>query len=559
MTGHEQTEIERKYDVDDSSAVPQFGGAAQVAGVAEVVEHEPFTLTAVYYDTENHDLARQRIVLRRREGGTDAGWHLKRPAEEGRTEVHWPLDVADAADVDSVPAAVLEPVRALVRDRPLSPLARLTTERRTLELRDHAGRPLAEIADDQVSASDARGGTYRKWREWEVELLAGAPDTRKKRTRLLDLLEESLLAAGARPSTSVAKIARAVGVESLTDLVGEDVLPGLLPAPALQDPASVAVIVVGALRELTATLMRDDPRARADAPDAVHRMRTSVRRLRSVLAVYARLFDTDAVKELRIELGHLGIELGRARDAEVRRDRLAAEITGVAPHPAADAEVRLVGGARRDYAEGFAGVRDYLLSTRYYRLLDTLEAFVAWPPLTRTAERRASAEIRRDLTRAVAALARRNGAVADADNPEAALHEVRKAARRLRYAAEAVALAVPAVPALGGGAPLPGSTKKSARKTRKKAAARLSERRGRYAEIAAVAKPVVKRLGDRHDRLLYIEQLERAAQIAHEDGENTLVYGLLVGRAERPDDTVELVTAEIARAVRRLERLAGKL
>jgi inorganic triphosphatase YgiF len=554
MTGREQTEIERKYDVPDLSRIPRF---ADVDAVDTVSSHDPVTLTAVYYDTDTHDLARRRIVLRRREGGGDAGWHIKLPASEGRTELHWPLDLADGT---GVPAGVLEPVRAIVRDRPLSPLARITTVRTPIRLHGADGGALAEVADDVVSASDARGGTYRKWREWEVELLDGAPDTRSKRTRLLDAIEKSVLAAGARPSASAAKIARALGVDSLTDVVSPPLVPGLLPAPALTDPESVAVIVVGALRELTDELLRTDPLARADADDAIHRMRTTGRRLGSVLAVYARLFEKTAVAELRFELKHLGAELGSARTAEVRGRRASAGLGGVT-HPNADAEVRLVGGARLDYADGLERARGYLLSTRYYRLLDALDAFVGWPPLTAKAAKPAAAEIARDLGKAIEAALRETDRVADADDPEAALHSVRRAVRRLRYAAEAVALAEPVA------APTPTApTKKVAKKARKKAAAkralaasRFAKRRRRYTELGAVAKPLVKGLGARRDRLLYITELEQAAQAAHEAGENTLLYGLLMARAEDLDDTVAVVLADTRRSMRRLERLGRTL
>ena len=558
MTGREQTEIERKYDVADGSQVPPLDA---IRGVTAVETHDPFTLTAVYYDTDTRDLARHRIVLRRREGGGDAGWHLKTPAEEGRTEVHWPLDVGEAGDAGAVPDEVLEPVRAIVRDRPLTPLARISTVRTTTHLLGPDAEPLAEVADDEVAASDARGGTYRKWREWEVELLAGAPDTRKERTRLLDAIEATLAAAGAHPSASVAKIARAVGVDSLTDLAVSPVLPGLLPSPALRDPESAAVIVVGALRDLTAILIAKDPLARADAPDAVHKMRTTVRRLRSVLAVYDRLFEKTAVSELRFELKNLGNELGRVRDAEVRGSRLAAELAAAAPRSTADADVRLVGGAQREYAEALDRVRGYLLSTRYYRTLDALDAFAEWPPFGPKAGRPAAAEIRRDLAAAVRTLAKRTDAVTGADAPEPALHEVRKAARRLRYAAEAVAQSAP-VRLEPDTTAKKKAAKKAARKSARafdRAAARFDKLRGRYDDIAGVAKPLVKRLGDRHDRRLFLDIVEGAGQAAHESGENTLVYGLLLARAEEPGETVEVVLADARQTLRRLEKMVRAL
>ena len=560
MTGREQTEIERKYDVEDLTPVPEFEG---VDGVASAERHDPFTLTAVYFDTEDHDLARRRIVLRRREGGGDAGWHLKLPGDEGRTEVHWPLDVGDASDPGLVPDEVLEPVRAIVRDRALSPLAELTTERSTVHLLDADGRALAEVADDRVSARDSRGGADRTWREWEVELLPGAADTRAKRTSLLDTVEQALLAAGARPSTSVAKIARAVGVDSLTDLTANPPLPSLLPAAALQDPGSAAAIVIGALTDLTAALVHGDPAVRSDAHNAVHHMRTTVRRLRSVLAVYGRLFEKPAVQELRAELKHLGLELGRARDAEVRARRVAAELAGVVQHPVEDAQTRLVGGARRDYADGLAAVWEYLSSPRYYRLLDDLEAFTSWPPLTPKALRPAPAEIKRGLRRAVATLDHRTTRAAESDDPESALHEVRKAARRLRYAAEAAAQAEPAQPRLEAtkkaGTKLGKKARKKAAARRAAAAARYARLRRRYAKIGAAAKPEVTRLGNRHDTLLYTAELELAAQAAYEAGENTLVYGLLLADAEHATGTVAAAVAHAEKSVRTLTALTRTL
>jgi CHAD domain-containing protein len=249
---------------------------------------------------------------------------------------------------------------------------------------------------------------------------------------------------------------------------------------------------------------------------------------------------------------------------------MAAELTDVAPHPRADAEARLVGGARRDYVDGLERARSYLLSTRYYRLLDALDSFTDWPPLTDRAAQPARGEIRRNLAKAAAAVAKKTTAVPNADNPEEALHEVRKAARRLRYAADAIARAEPVAPvdpAAGTGASLtkPAGKKtgkkarKQARRQAKSAAKRTAAVQKRAGRIADAAKPLVKRLGDRHDGLLYIEELEQTARSAHQDGENTLLYGLLVARAEHRDDTVAVALADAKKTVRELERLIGKL
>jgi hypothetical protein len=184
MTHSSQVEIERKYDVDAAPQIPELTGAGTIAVVEDV---EVIELVAVYFDTAAFALASHRVALRRREGGADAGWHIKskQTDAEGRTELHWPLSEGDA----DVPSAI----------------------RRLL---DAAGYPVAELSDDHVHSENLVDGSVRDWREWEVELLSAAPDTRSGRDALLDAIESRLLTAGARVSSSSSKLARALGVDS---------------------------------------------------------------------------------------------------------------------------------------------------------------------------------------------------------------------------------------------------------------------------------------------------------------------------------------------------------
>ena len=109
-------EVERKFDVVESTVSPSFEGIAAV----DHVEKSPTEwLDAVYFDTPSQDLARHKITLRRRTGGHDAGWHLKLPAgPDARTEVRAPLDTSDPAAENTVPSELLDVVLAIVRDRP---------------------------------------------------------------------------------------------------------------------------------------------------------------------------------------------------------------------------------------------------------------------------------------------------------------------------------------------------------------------------------------------------------------------------------------------------------
>ena len=167
-------EVERKFDVVESTVSPSFDGLSAVTRV----ERSPSqSLDAVYFDTPGHDLAAHRITLRRRTGGSDAGWHLKLPAgPDARTEIRAPL-----GDGDVVPAELLDVVLAIVRDRPLGPVARITTNRAVHQLYGVDGTPLAEFGDDQVMASADGDDTEQNWREWELELVevaAGVADDR---------------------------------------------------------------------------------------------------------------------------------------------------------------------------------------------------------------------------------------------------------------------------------------------------------------------------------------------------------------------------------------------
>ena len=200
----EQTETERKYDVDAGFVVPDLAGSGGVDSMGPPdVQH----LAATYYDTDDLRLIGSRITLRRRTGGDDAGWHIKLPVGgDTRRELHFPLDLPG----HPVPEEIAARVARWSGGAPLRPVARLETRRTVHRLLDQAGQVLAELADDQVTGSrpdPADPGRWRQqdaWREVEVELKSGTPE-------VLDAAAAGLAAAGARPSRSASKLARVLG------------------------------------------------------------------------------------------------------------------------------------------------------------------------------------------------------------------------------------------------------------------------------------------------------------------------------------------------------------
>ena len=201
-------EVERKYVVGAGFVLPDL---STVPGVAAVTGPRTYHLTAIYLDTPGLDLAGAKITLRRRTGGTDAGWHLKLPAGAGaRREVHAPL----GPGTEAVPEHLAGLVAEWARGQPLRPIARLQTARTVRHLTDAGGEVLAEVADDEVTGSlpeQDRGDTdlpaspaawriATAWREVEIELGSGPPG-------ILDEAGRLLLDAGARPSPAASKLA----------------------------------------------------------------------------------------------------------------------------------------------------------------------------------------------------------------------------------------------------------------------------------------------------------------------------------------------------------------
>lgn len=196
-------EVERKYDVDTETPLPDWNA---IPGVEAVSAGESRALDAQYLDTADGALARSGVALRRRTGGPDAGWHVKGPRQgDGRLELGWPL-----GEGDDIPEAVATAV-ARWTTAPLTPLARIENDRTAYRLSGPAG-VVAEFVDDHVRATDLRQDVQREWREWEMELGPAAPADDDGRTAFFTAVEQAVRAVGGRHAASESKLARALGL-----------------------------------------------------------------------------------------------------------------------------------------------------------------------------------------------------------------------------------------------------------------------------------------------------------------------------------------------------------
>jgi CHAD domain-containing protein len=479
-------EIERKYEgIEGPESLNPAG-----LGFDAVTGPDEQELTAMYFDTADLRLLRAGVTLRRRQGGSDAGWHLKLPAgKDSREELRFPLGRSARRPPDELVALT----RVYTRGAVLSPVAELSTRRHRWVLVDSSGHSLAELVDDKVRARTMGAQTTAvTWREVEVEL--GEHGQRK----LLEKIERRLLKMGAERAGSASKLSRLLA----------DQLPSGQTTPDSGRSAGEAVLAY--LAAQAQRLRHYDPLVRRDARDAVHQMRVAARRMRSALQAFGRIIDRKATREVTAELKWVAGELAGARDSEVMAEQftaLLAEVPDELKLGPVDAELTRFFGRRQ--AEARAVSLAALDSSRYLALHDQIDALLTDPPLTARASRKAKRELPRSVRKAYRRMESRMAAAQcqpAGEQRERALHETRKAAKRLRYATEA------ARPAVG------------------KPAKRLRKR----------LKTVQDLLGDHQDCVVSRPVLRELAAQAHLEGGNGFTYGLLyateTARAEQAEN-----------------------
>jgi CHAD domain-containing protein len=477
-----KTETERKYVAD--SAIPALPPLTDLPHVAAATAEDQQNLDAEYYDTSDLRLIRAGATLRRRYGGSDEGWHLKLPSgPDSRRELHHPIGEPGSV----VPDELASLARAYSRGAPLGPVAHISTTRRRRVLHGDDETPLAEVVLDDVSAQTLGEATViSRWQEAEVELLSGD-------RQLLDAADERLRESGFRPAGYGSKLARAL----------EDRLAEAGPAAEMEAGSTAADVVLWYLRDQAAALRGYDAAVRLSEPDSVHQMRVTCRRLRAALQSFRIVLAEDAARYLNEELRWLGQQLGSARDAEVLAERYRAELRELP-------DELVLGPVQARVQAHFAPLRgeaermllEALDSDRYLELLGELDQLLTDPPVTDEASRPAGEVLPGAVARAYKRVKKRMRQAAQAADGQArdvALHEARKAAKRARYAAEAL------VP-IGG-----------------KAAGKFAKQ----------MKKVQSVLGDHQDAVMARQRARELGVQAFLASENGFTFGVLYGLEEQ--------------------------
>lgn len=281
--------------------------------------------------------------------------------------------------------------------------------------------------------------------------------------------------------------------------------------------AVLGQIIRRAAEEIEATA----PAALADEPDGVHQHRVRVRRLRSVLAGFEDSLDARAARRLRVAFAQWGSELGVVRDIEVRAT--------VAEDTLADAGIddpavvrRLVDAERAAYSGAHARLVDLAggprARDRERELREFVDALVIVDP------ERTAATVLTDVLQTQAKRVRKAGRRLDGTDER--YHDLRKAARRAKYVAEAVAEAAPGL------------------------------WDDEVEVLAGAGDDLHDALGDHRDGMLLAYHARREGALAARAGERSDIYDTIAVRAQT---TAEEHLADVASALSRLRDAASDL
>jgi triphosphatase len=422
-------EIELKLSIHPDDA-HRLGRLAAVRGAVRG-HARTRTLHNVYYDTPDFALQREGVALRLRRDGARWTQTLKRAGRvEGGLHLRAELDTPVPAQILNHHALVASGASPLFTDPELRASLQpvFTTDfRRTL-------RHLQPVPDTRIelcvdAGAISAGPSTAPISEIELELQQGQPEALLNfaKALLADIplrLEPAskaqrgyALAAGAAPAPVKAEA------------------PALNPAMTASE--AFAAVVFACLAHLQANergVLQDD-----DA-EYLHQARVALRRLRCAFSVFSRGFPRAAVEELIGELRWLGGQLGPARDWDVFATETLPGVLSAFPgdtglHTLLErtTELRAAAGAVARHA---------MRSNRYTGLLLDLIALFYRQPWTAVPDEAAATERTRPLPDfAATILARRHrkvvkrgGDLTRLDAP--ALHELRIAIKKLRYAAE---------------------------------------------------------------------------------------------------------------------------
>ena len=391
-------------------------------------------LVSTYFDTDRRDLRDAGVSLRvRREGKrrTQTIKQTEAPAAGSFDRAEWERDIAgDKPDLKSAEGTALAPLLSRrVRAR-LKPVFRTAVNRTTYRLGNRGSAVKLAFDRGRIEA----GRRSSPLAEVEIELERGEPAELFALARRLGAREPPRLQIKSKAER------------------GYDLIASAAPAPVKFAKLKLArgtssaqafrLIAHACLRQLVA----NEPSLRHGDAEAVHQMRTALRRLRAAFSLFSDLVSDAQLARLKGEIKWITGELAPARELDV----YLAQAVAPAKNRHRDGGMStLEADLRRRRAQALARARIAAASPRYRNLLFDLVAWIetgAWAnPREKAARRGLDRAVRKqaaeELSRRRRKIKKRGRAVRELEPRQR--HKLRIAIKKVRYATDFFAALFP--------------------------------------------------------------------------------------------------------------------
>lgn len=420
-------EVELKLLLDRAAMASLHKSAwAKRAGLEKAPRRR---LRSTYFDTDDLRLKQAGMTLRVRQAGRKQIQTLKGESAAGslafdRPEYEAPLGPSpEVPDLALLPDDLRTRLKTLCSEQSFIPAFSTDVRRRKAEISRNGST--IEIALDEGSIVTRDGKA--PIREVELELKQGSPSS------LYAFAEELVEEVPVRLSLR-AKSERGFALKEGQAITSVKAGSVLLPEnPLARD------VLVAALSSCLEQIVANEPAIiEAGDPEGIHQMRVGLRRLRSVIRLFARKSDPLDLNSSSHKARELAAVLGRARDLDVLEDELMAALPNeVLVDVNHDPVLRAIARARK---EAWAATRTSLTEPEFAKFLlgfaariEKLKEVEAEGALARPAPAFAAAQ----LEKAAAKAAKLGQNLKRLSTPKR--HELRKELKKLRYAAHTFA------------------------------------------------------------------------------------------------------------------------
>ena len=382
-------------------------------------------LHSTYYDTPDFVLRNAGVSLRLRDADGRFVQTIKSTKDNAGIfeRLEWEHEVK-RYDIDLIAArdTALEPLLSVSVRNALRPVFDTRVERTIYQLERNGSDIEVALDRGEVDAAGRRAAIH----ELELELKRGDAAELFRLARELDAIVPLRI-------TGKAKAERGYELVENHKPIVEKARPLELD-PDIPVEEAFRAVARNCLRQIIA----NEPGVCAGDAEALHQMRIGLRRLRTAIVGFAKLFTEAEQERIKAELKWATNQLGPARDLDV----LAADVLKhLSENDAGEkefAEVSRDFTARR--AEAFARAGDFLRSDRFRKCLLDVAEWIEAGPWTNNAA--ASADADRPVEEhAAAVLAKRRKQVRKkgrdlGELSAGARHELRIRAKKLRYMTE---------------------------------------------------------------------------------------------------------------------------